>query len=277
MQCRNCRCYLENDYRYCPRCGAPSSRWPMPGAPWLRHPAAIGGLAVLLVAWLIALQSQMRGSALGPSAKERQPAPEPQVVARAPTGLPWYEQQPRSSHSLPVSMRQGDRSDRRATRSHTVHPPTRRAAYRKPIRRSQDSGRVATWRARPVKRERARYLARARRPHQQRRMARWSVFGTPVPARFSANPSRRTAASSGLIVNVTARPYGAKTFVYLNRGSMLGTTPLSVRFDRPGRHQLLFWTPSLGKRVVRTVQVSARGRQWVSATMGASRELARGD
>jgi hypothetical protein len=82
--------------------------------------------------------------------------------------------------------------------------------------------------------------------------------------------------ASNLTVSVSARPYGVKTFVYMDGGRELGIAPLRVRFDRPGRHQLLFFAPSLGRagRVSRVVHVTGRNRQWVSATMGPSREVA---
>jgi hypothetical protein len=82
--------------------------------------------------------------------------------------------------------------------------------------------------------------------------------------------------ASNLTVSVTARPYGVKTFVFMDGGRELGIAPLRVRFDRPGRHHLLFFAPSLGRagRVSRVIHVTGRARQWVAATMGPSREVA---
>ncbi len=89
-----------------------------------------------------------------------------------------------------------------------------------------------------------------------------------------ADPS--TTRRADLVVHVSARPYGRKTFVYYNAGSMLGTTPLSIRFPRTGRHRLVFWTPSLGRRVTRWVEVGRGDTPWVSVTMGPDRNLAMG-
>jgi len=98
----------------------------------------------------------------------------------------------------------------------------------------------------------------------------------PVLARFHWNSSSGNAARrSDLVVNVSSRPYGAKTFVYYNAGRGLGQTPLSVQFDHPGRHRLDFYTPSLRRHLTKIVQVTGRGRQLVSVTMAPSRELAR--
>jgi hypothetical protein len=83
--------------------------------------------------------------------------------------------------------------------------------------------------------------------------------------------------ASNLIVNISARPYGTRTFVYMDGGRELGIAPVRVRFDRPGHHHLFFFTPTLGShaRVNRMFNVTGQSRQWVSVTMAPSREVAR--
>jgi hypothetical protein len=83
--------------------------------------------------------------------------------------------------------------------------------------------------------------------------------------------------ASNLTVSISARPYGVKTFVYMDGGRELGIAPVRVHFDRPGRHQLHFFSPNLVGRAAhlyRTVYVTGKNRQWVSATMGPTREVA---
>src|SRR5438132_1514740 len=80
------------------------------------------------------------------------------------------------------------------------------------------------------------------------------------PPVFVRSPGRARApfqmVASNLTVNISARPYGVKTFVYMDGGRELGIAPLRVRFDRPGRHKLLFMAPDLGPsgRVNRTIE-----------------------
>jgi hypothetical protein len=90
---------------------------------------------------------------------------------------------------------------------------------------------------------------------------------TGAPALHAAN----------LVVNIAARPYAARTFVYMDGGRELGIAPLRVQFDRSGRHRLLFFAPSLGVhgRVTKVIDVRPRSRRWVSVTLGPSREVAR--
>jgi hypothetical protein len=47
-----------------------------------------------------------------------------------------------------------------------------------------------------------------------------------------------------------------RTFVYLNGGTLLGEAPLRNASIPAGKHTLVFWTPSLGGRSTRTVNVS---------------------
>jgi hypothetical protein len=83
--------------------------------------------------------------------------------------------------------------------------------------------------------------------------------------------------SANLVVNISAKPYGPTTWVFLNGATELGSTPLRVRFPHSGRYRLLFSTPELGwhARMYKTIVVTGRSRQWVSASMGPSREVAR--
>src|SRR5688572_11588150 len=85
MQCRNCEHYSDSEFRYCPRCGAPSSLgWPMAGAPWLRRPAAIAGLAILIVAWLFALQRALWVPARSPDGRVPATSAPVQEIVRTP-------------------------------------------------------------------------------------------------------------------------------------------------------------------------------------------------
>jgi hypothetical protein len=63
----------------------------------------------------------------------------------------------------------------------------------------------------------------------------------------------------------------------MDGGKRLGTAPLRVRFDRPGRHTFFLFAPDLGVsgRAYRTVEVTGRRRQSISATMSHSREIAK--
>ena len=87
MQCRNCGSNLEEGFRYCPRCGAPGSLgWPAAGGPWLRRPAAVAGLALMVIAWLAALQRQLWFSGRPPAGSP--PAHSAWLAARPSTPLP---------------------------------------------------------------------------------------------------------------------------------------------------------------------------------------------
>src|SRR5260370_38751839 len=111
MFCRNCRCDLDDGFRYCPRCGAPNSlaslAWPAAGAPWLRHPAAVGSLAFLLIAWLVALQRQLWLPGHAPATA---PARPPLRVALRPLD------------SLPAPPARGDARKTASDSSSAPHP-----------------------------------------------------------------------------------------------------------------------------------------------------------
>jgi hypothetical protein len=83
--------------------------------------------------------------------------------------------------------------------------------------------------------------------------------------------------SSNLIVNISARPYGETTHVYLNGATLLGRAPLRVRFDHPGHYRLFFFSPGLGPRgrLYQIVNVTGKRREWLAVTMAPSREVAR--
>ncbi|MGV3720028.1 MAG: hypothetical protein ACO1SX_03875 [Actinomycetota bacterium] len=67
-------------------------------------------------------------------------------------------------------------------------------------------------------------------------------------------PPRRSSESGALSVS-TDQP--AQTFVYLDGGTLLGQAPVRNAAVPAGKHTLVFWTPSLGGRSKRTVNVSA--------------------
>src|SRR5262249_43422677 len=70
------------------------------------------------------------------------------------------------------------------------------------------------------------------------------------PPVFVRTPHRPLApyaiASSDLVVHFTARPYGVKTYVYIDGGKEVGIAPTSAQFDRPGVHHVQFFAPTLG-------------------------------
>jgi hypothetical protein len=67
-------------------------------------------------------------------------------------------------------------------------------------------------------------------------------------------PPRRSSESGALSVS-TDQP--AQTFVYLDGGTLLGEAPVRNAAVPAGKHTLVFWTPSVGGRSKRTVNVSA--------------------
>jgi hypothetical protein len=366
MQCRNCEHYSDNEFRYCPRCGAPSSLgWPMAGAPWLRRPAAIAGLGVLIVAWLFALQKALWVPASGPEQGTRMAraavpvrdtpvprAPEPKrdtPVKRAPeperAPLPQRDtpktqpviqkpqavsKQERTERPRPAAARVAPTPSRRAP----VTAPSPPAAGRPPVARPRlavrtrkvresavarsvppslppvrrlgqallaDSSDVtrsvqdAVWRPQASPRPQTQNRPTARR--QRSRVGSWREQSGPRGSVLSGSPSRsekpqpqlvaarferrppppEVARSSNLVVNVTARSAGHRTYVYYDGGRMLGIAPLKVRFDRPGRHRLTFWTPRRASRTERTVVVRGRGPQRLAVRMAPTRQLARAD
>ncbi len=58
---------------------------------------------------------------------------------------------------------------------------------------------------------------------------------------------------NGAVTVMTTPP--ERTFVYLDGGTLLGETPLRNASVPAGRHRLVFWTPSVQGRSVRTVHV----------------------
>jgi len=290
MQCRNCRCYLDDEFRYCPRCGAPNAlAWPSAAAPWVRRPAAVAGLALLLIGWLVALQRQLWPSSSAPGAISAPPAAR---VAELPSSsAPGW----RAPTTAPPTHRGGTaRRQESVTRvsGKRVEPPRlqagkeRRAPVAERSHRLRLSSRASVTVRRPsaappVSSGRPRLVAAGPTPRQHRRLYRRAFDSWTKPAVFVRTPGRSLApyavASSDLVVRFTARPYGAKTYVFIDGGKSLGPAPTSARFDRPGRHQVLFFAPTLGRagRVNRTIYVTGAGRQWVSATMAPSREVAR--
>jgi hypothetical protein len=66
-------------------------------------------------------------------------------------------------------------------------------------------------------------------------------------------PPRRSSESGALSIS-TDQP--ARTFVYLDGGTLLGEAPLRNTSVPAGKHTLVFWTPSLGGRSRRTVNVA---------------------
>lgn len=70
----------------------------------------------------------------------------------------------------------------------------------------------------------------------------------PMLAKAQSNPD-----ATGAVSVLTVPP--VRTYVYLNGGSLLGEAPLRDASIPAGRHTLVFWTPSVGGRSRRTVDV----------------------
>jgi hypothetical protein len=324
MPCRNCKHELNSDCRYCPRCGAPASLgWPVAGGPWLRRPAAVIGLGVLLAAWLLALQRAIRVNR-PPAGREivvqpaRPTSPSPQRADKAPL----ITERP-AAVSVPIrpigptratgSGPSGARSGRAIGQPERVKPPVVRVERHAATARAQPAApQDHTAQSRTVRiaavpdQYRVRYRGSPpptrpeRKPvgvrpigHRGIRVAAWRGEGTPertqmtasaafspwriaiVAARYHPTPLPPLPRSSGLIVHVRAQPQGVPTFVYYNAGRILGTAPLDVRFDRPGRYRLTFWTPSIRGRATRWVTVGGNRPLRLAVVMGSSREIAR--
>lgn len=75
------------------------------------------------------------------------------------------------------------------------------------------------------------------------------------PAAPAVQPVASTNGSGPGALTVTTVPPVA-TFVYLNGGSLLGQTPIRNAAVPAGRQTLVFWTPSVGGRSRRTVDVA---------------------
>ena len=81
----------------------------------------------------------------------------------------------------------------------------------------------------------------------------------PLPSSREAQPVAQHPAPAptgepGTLSVLTEPPVA--TFVYLNGGSLLGQTPLRNVTVPAGRHTLVFWSPSVGGRSRRTVDVA---------------------
>jgi hypothetical protein len=311
MYCRNCRRELSRDDRYCPRCGTPSALgWPVAGAPWLRRPAAVAAFAVLLMAWLFALQHALRRPTHPLGAGTASPEISDRTMARLPEPLPTIrplppvrqvEEGPRArrrmsdqtTHVARVAIvarplrtdhaPRGQAAPRTSpavvqARNFPAHRAMNRAVRRVPSSRAGGSIPASTFRlaARPAPRPRpatldARGVAPARRALY--RVAGWRSWYRP--SWQSLSRIARGTSDSGASVYISARPYGRRTFVYYRGGCLIGETPFTWRSPKPGRHMLLFWTPSLRKRVTRWVTVGEGERTAVSVAMGPDRNLAR--
>jgi hypothetical protein len=92
-----------------------------------------------------------------------------------------------------------------------------------------------------------------RRSTETPREPRRRVSSDPAPQAPSAPTEAPPPGSSGTVTVVTTP--GVKTFVYLNGGSLLGEAPLKGTAIPAGRQKLTFWTPSVGGRSSRTVDV----------------------
>jgi hypothetical protein len=147
---------------------------------------------------------------------------------------------------------------------------------------------TASWRA-PAAPQHKTLLASAEIEQRRRRMRSWYQSSSARQAALSPQPVERPKLVSArfrpstlpplvrrpeLVVQVNARPYGSKTFVYYNAGSQIGMTPLAIQFDRPGRHRLDFFTPSTGSRITRWVTVGGKAPQRLTVRTGPPRELA---
>ena len=80
---------------------------------------------------------------------------------------------------------------------------------------------------------------------------------TPTPEEtqpVAQHPAPAPAGEPGTLSVLTEPPVA--TFVYLNGGSLLGQTPLRNVTVPAGRHTLVFWSPSVGGRSRRTVEVA---------------------
>src|SRR5205807_6184839 len=116
-----------------------SLAWPVAGAPSLRRPAAVVGLALLLIAWLVALQRQLWLPSGGPGSAARQPVVR---VATRPAEVVPASDQREASRPLPAtgvrmpSLRRSRTTvvlSRAAERPRSVrksHPVTRPAVAR---------------------------------------------------------------------------------------------------------------------------------------------------
>jgi hypothetical protein len=96
-----------------------------------------------------------------------------------------------------------------------------------------------------------------------------------VSARFKPTPPPAGIRPSDLVVRVSAKPAGFNTYVYYNSGRELGIAPLSVRFDRPGRYRLDFWTPDIRGRASRWVTVNGRRPMRLAVVTGSTSQIAR--
>jgi hypothetical protein len=73
--------------------------------------------------------------------------------------------------------------------------------------------------------------------------------------RRAAHVDGRVASGAGAVSVTTDSP--VETFVYLNGGSLLGKTPLQDAQIPAGKQTLVFWTPAVGGRSVRRIEMRA--------------------
>ena len=91
---------------------------------------------------------------------------------------------------------------------------------------------------------------REEKPKLERRVA---VAEEPVEAPEPAPAPPRPQGRGAISVSID-QP--VRTFVYLNGGTLLGEAPLRNASIPAGKHTLVFWSPSVGGRATRTVNVA---------------------
>lgn len=83
-----------------------------------------------------------------------------------------------------------------------------------------------------------------------------AVSAEEAPAR-SREPHPRPMASAGVGAVSVMTDSEVETFVYLNGGSLLGKAPIQGATIPAGRQKLVFWSPSVGGRSTREVEIRA--------------------
>jgi hypothetical protein len=117
-----------------------------------------------------------------------------------------------------------------------------------------DSPVVSVRPVRPLPGEEPRRAERGpRRSNETGQQPRRRSSPGPAPQATPTTTDALPPGSSGTVTVVTTP--GVKTFVYLNGGSLLGEAPLKGTTIPAGRQKLTFWTPSVGGRSSRTVDV----------------------
>lgn len=85
----------------------------------------------------------------------------------------------------------------------------------------------------------------------------------PVPPAPPAGTVRAVERKTWVVIQAT--PPNVETFIYANGGRLLGRAPVRTAELPPGTHRLLFWAPSIGGRVSRTIVVQRDATTWVNA------------